>query len=101
MFMRPLFRFVPDGTRIPFMRGRVAGLLTSAFLSIASVVLFFHPGLNLGIDFRGGIVMEVHTPGPADFGKLRAALAAHHALDAGLQRFGTAEGVLVKMEAQP
>ena len=37
-------------------------------------ILFFHPGLHLGIDFRGGIVMEVRTPGPADFGKIRSAL---------------------------
>ncbi|HTW29629.1 MAG TPA: protein translocase subunit SecF [Acetobacteraceae bacterium] len=101
MFTRPLFRFVPDGTRIKFMRGRIIGLLTSAVLSTASVVLFFYPGLNLGIDFRGGIVMEVRTPGPADFSRLRTALAAHHARDAGLQRFGAVNDVLVKMEAQP
>ncbi len=76
MFMRPLFRLVPDETNIKFMRGRFLGLATSAVLSIASVILFFHPGLHLGIDFRGGIVMEVRTPGPADFGKIRTALAA-------------------------
>ena len=51
---RPLFRIVPDGTRIKFMRGRFMGLAVSAVLSTASVVLFFYPGLNLGIDFRGG-----------------------------------------------
>ncbi len=59
MFFRPMFRLVPDGTRIKFMRGRFIGLLTSAVLSTLSVVLFFYPGLNLGIDFKGGIVMEV------------------------------------------
>ena len=76
MFFRPLFRLVPDETSIKFMRGRFAGLATSAVLSIASVILFFHPGLHLGIDFRGGIIMEVRTPGPADFAKMRTALNA-------------------------
>lgn len=78
MFSRPLLRFVPKGTRINFMRGRFVGLATSAVLSIASVILFLHPGLTLGLDFRGGIVVEARTQGPADFGKIRAALAAQH-----------------------
>ena len=63
MFIRPRFRIVPDGTRIQFMRGRFMGLIVSAILSTASVALFFYPGLNLGIDFSGGIVLEVRTEG--------------------------------------
>ena len=64
---RPLFRLVPDDTRIHFMRGRFMGLIVSAVLSTASVVLFFYPGLHLGIDFSGGMVMEVRTPGAGRF----------------------------------
>jgi preprotein translocase SecF subunit len=101
MAYRPLFRFVPDGTRIAFMRGRFLGLATSAALSLASVVLFFTPGLNLGIDFRGGVVMEAHTPGPADFNRLRAALAERGIAAAGLQSFGGPNDVLLRLDAQP
>ena len=101
MFTRPMFRFVPDGTRIRFMRGRYMGLIVSAILSTASVVLFFYPGLNLGIDFKGGIVMQVRTPGPADFAALRAALSGNGVADAGIQRFGAANAVLIRMEARP
>ena len=88
MFYPPCFRLVPDDTTIDFMRGRIMGLVVSAVLSTASVVLFFYPGLNLGIDFSGGIVMEVRTPGPADFGQIRAALASEHIPEQGVQRFG-------------
>ena len=101
MFFRPLFRIVPDGTRIRFMRGRFIGLGTSAVLSVFSLIVAFYPGLNLGIDFKGGIVMEVRTPDAADFNKIRAALAAHAVPAAGLQRFGDARDVLIRLDRQP
>jgi preprotein translocase subunit SecD/preprotein translocase subunit SecF len=100
MFMRPSFRLVPDNTRIKFMRGRIMGLVVSAILSTASVALFFYPGLNLGIDFSGGIVMEVRTPGPADFAQIRAALSAEH-IEQGVQQFGDPSEVLIRLGAQP
>ena len=94
---RPLLRFVPDATRIHFMRGRFIGLATSATLSLLSVILFFTPGLKLGIDFSGGIVVEAATPGPADFGKIRAALERAGIHAAGVQRFGDDDDVLVRL----
>ena len=97
MLGRPAFRFVPDGTRIAFMRGRFAGLGVSAALSLLSVVLFFAPGLRLGIDFSGGVVVEARTPGPADFGAIRAKLAAQGVQTAGLQRFGASDDVLIRL----
>ncbi len=99
--LRPHFRLVPDGTRIHFMRGRFMGLIVSAVLSTASIILFIHPGPRLGIDFSGGIVMEVRTPGPADFGRIRAALAADNIPEQGVQRFGAADEVLIRLGVQP
>jgi preprotein translocase subunit SecD/preprotein translocase subunit SecF len=101
MFFRPLLRIVPDNTRIKFMRGRYAGLIVSAVLSSLSIALFFYPGLNLGIDFKGGIVMEARTDGAADFAKIRAALEDAGLREPGVQRFGDANQVLIKLEAQP
>ena len=101
MFMRPLLRFVPDNTRVHFMRARFWGLAGSFILSTISIGLFFYPGLNLGIDFKGGIVMEVTTPGPADIASLRAAFIKDHIQLAGLQTFGGPRDLLVRLDTQP
>jgi preprotein translocase SecF subunit len=94
-------RLVRDGTTIPFMRGRIAGLVVSAVLSIASVVLFFTPGLNYGLDFRGGIVMEVRTTEPANFGALREGVEGLGLGSVALQQFGSPTEVLIRLEQQP
>ena len=101
MFITPRLRLAPDHTRIQFMRGRIMGLVISAVLSTISVGLFFYPGLHLGIDFSGGVIMEIRTDGPADFGKIRAALAAEHMPEQGVQRFGDDSSILIRLSAQP
>jgi preprotein translocase subunit SecD/preprotein translocase subunit SecF len=96
-----MLRIVPDHTTFKFMNGRHAGLIISAVLSLASVVLFFAPGLHFGIDFSGGIIMEVRTPGPADFGKIRAAMDIGGIKEPGVQRFGEDSSVAIRLPAQP
>ncbi|MCC7283067.1 MAG: protein translocase subunit SecF [Acetobacteraceae bacterium] len=101
LFENGKLRIVPDGTKIPFMRGRIAGLVVSAVLSFASIVLFFHPGLNYGIDFQGGIVIEVRTPTEADFPRLRQVVAEADVGLATLQQFGGPDDVLIRLPRQP
>ena len=101
MFYKPAFRFVPDGTKIRFMNGRFAGLIASAVLSSLSVILFFHPGLNMGLDFRGGVVLQVQTPQKSDFPALRSALVNAGLHDAALQSVGkTGNEVLISLESR-
>lgn len=102
MFTRPMFRLVPDTTQLHFMRGRFIGLLTSAVLSTLSIGLFFYPGLRLGIDFKGGVVMEARAPAdqPVAFSKLRSNLAAEGIAEPGVQQFGDASQVRISLQAQ-
>ena len=64
--IKPLIPFSPYDKHIQFMKARFFGVTVSAFLSIASIGLFIYPGLNYGVDFRGGIQMSVKTKDPAD-----------------------------------
>ncbi|MFZ0694357.1 MAG: protein translocase subunit SecF [Alphaproteobacteria bacterium] len=99
MFFGP--RLIPDDTTIPFMNGRIAGLVVSAVLSIASIILAFRPGLNLGIDFRGGIAVHAHMPTPVNFSDLRARLEKLNLGPVDLQEFGSAHDVQLRFERQP
>jgi preprotein translocase SecF subunit len=80
MFVKPLFRFVPEGTRFAFMRARFYGLAGSFILSAFTI--------------------EARTPGPADFQKLRVSFAQAAVPTAGLQRFGADDDVLIRLDAQ-
>jgi len=92
-----MFRLLPDETHFPFMRGRFAGLAVSAFLSLASLGLFFYPGLNYGVDFKGGIVMEARLAQPADFPALRQLIGGLDLGEVTLQEFGSPRDVLVRL----
>jgi preprotein translocase subunit SecF len=96
------FRFVPDRTMIPFLRYERLGYALSAILILASLVLLPIKGLNLGIDFRGGILIEVRMPDEtADLGAMRAALGGLGLGEVALQEFGEPSDVLIRIERQP
>jgi preprotein translocase subunit SecF len=95
-------RIVPDDTKFDFMRFRRVSFPISAMLSIVAILLYFHPGLNLGIDFRGGTLIEVQEKsGPADLAKMRSTLNQLNLGDVQLQQFGGPENVLIRISEQP
>ena len=71
-------------------------------LSIAAILLYFYHGLNFGIDFVGGTLMEVQTKaGPADLAKMRGTIGSLHLGDFQLQQFGAPNDVLIRISEQP
>ncbi|MBL1420302.1 MAG: protein translocase subunit SecF [Alphaproteobacteria bacterium] len=95
------FKFVPAGTKIPFIGFRYISLALSIFMLVGSAGLFFTKGLNYGIDFLGGTTIEIQTlDGPADLTQLRATVGALGLGDVQLQTFGAPNEVLIKIQAQ-
>lgn len=94
-------RLVPAKTNIEFLARRTKAFALSGFLFIASIGLFVTVDLNYGIDFEGGILIEVGTPGPADLGLMRGALSGLGLGEVALQEFGRDSDVLIRVERQP
>jgi len=97
--MRAL-RLVPADVNISFIPKRVLFFAFSAFLVVASVGLFLTKGLNYGIDFQGGILIEVRTPEAADIGAMRAKLGKLGLGEVALQEFGQPTDVLIRIQRQ-
>jgi preprotein translocase subunit SecF len=99
--MHPLIiiRRIPN---INFMGLHKLGFALSLLMTLGSLVLFFTQGLNYGIDFSGGTIIEARTTtGPADLGTMRAALNGLGLGDVSLQGFGSPNDVLIRLQRQP
>lgn len=93
-----LVRFLPVDTDIPFIKMRVGAFLVSILLMVASAGAFFGMGLNFGIDFRGGALIEIGTEGPADISGIRTSLGGLDLGDVQVQEFGSDDAVLIRVE---
>ncbi|HUZ90774.1 MAG TPA: protein translocase subunit SecF [Methylocella sp.] len=97
-----LLRLAPEDTKFPFMRFRRVSYPFSALMSIISVVLFLNVGMNFGIDFSGGTLIELRAKdGTADLAKLRTIAEHLNIGDVEVQSFGSAAEVTLRFGLQP
>ena len=90
-------RFIPNNTNFDFFGKRYIGYVLTAVLVLASIASLATKGLNFGLDFTGGMVVEVVYPQAVDLEKVRAVLEKQGMEGAVVQHFGAANNVLVRL----
>lgn len=84
-------------TKINFMAGRKLAMTLSAILILVAISSVIVQGLNLGIDFTGGTLVEVGYKEPAQLSNIREALTSAGFGDATAQHFGTSKDVIIRL----
>lgn len=91
---------VPANTNFDFVGRRKLAYPLSALLIILSIGVFLAQGLNFGIDFRGGILIEIKTEGPANIAELRDTVGGLGLGEVQVQEFGAPDDVLIRVQQQ-
>lgn len=90
-----LLKLIPDKTTFPFTKYRWHALVITLVAFFASIfAIFVAPGLNYGVDFRGGITLELTDQQPVDIPAVRSAVSAL-GVEATVQQFGAPEKVKI------
>ncbi len=95
-----LLRLVPSHTNISFLKFRQICLFLSVALILATFILMWVRGLNLGIDFLGGSLLEVKTNPEVTIEQLREKLGGLGVGDVSIQEFGDDHEVLIRLQKQ-
>ena len=84
----PLLRFIPETTNVDFVKYRWVAFAIDGLLVVVSVISILWHGFNLGIDFTGGVLMEVKSAQMIDVGKMRSDIISLGFNDPVVQTFG-------------
>jgi preprotein translocase SecF subunit len=93
-------KLIPEKTSLPFLGFRMKTFILSGLLILLSAGMFFGPGLNKGIDFEGGIMIEVALKEAPDLSKMRSSLGSLGLGQVSLQTFGAADDILIRVQRQ-
>jgi len=91
---------IPTNIDLDFISKRKLFFIFSALLVAFSIGMFLTKGLSYGIDFKGGIMIEIRTEKPADIGDMRKTLGALDLGEVALQTFGEPTDVLIRIQRQ-
>ena len=91
-------QFIPHNLKIDFVKYRFIAMAISLFAILGSLGLFMTKGLNYGIDFKGGIVMEIRTADTPDLADLRERLNGLELGDVAIQSFGSPQDLMIRFE---
>ena len=89
-------KIIPSDSNYPFMDYRKIFIISSLILILSSVLLLSFKGLNLGIDFKGGTLIEISTKN-SDIAELRRMLSPNFN-DVSLQEFGNSETIIIRLQ---
>lgn len=92
-----LLKLIPDSTNLKFLEKRWIAFFLSGFLMLATIVLLATRGLNYGIDFTGGILIDVKFEQEVEIGKMRSILKNENLGDVSLQTFGDPKNILIRV----
>lgn len=96
-----MLKWVPENTKIDFVAKRFIAFALSGFLLLGSLFLLFTNGLNFGIDFTGGTLIEVRVSEQApDLGALRTDLNTLELGNISIQEFGAPDDLLIRLPEQ-
>ena len=85
---------------IDFLKGKYVAFITSIILILLSIGLFFLNGLNFGIDFKGGTLIEIETQNKIEIAGVRSSLNSLSLGDIQVQEFGSDKNLLIRIEQQ-
>ncbi|MBK5197098.1 MAG: protein translocase subunit SecF [Methyloceanibacter sp.] len=96
------FSFVPPDTKIDFVGLRTITWIVSALLTVVPLILVATVGLNFGIDFQGGTLIEIQTKeSPANLSDIRSKMSGLGLGEVQIQEFGAPNAILIRIAAQP
>ena len=96
-----LLRLIPDDTRFRFMRWRKTAFLFTLLLTFASLASLWGQGLNLGVDYAGGLLIEARAQEAFDLAALRGRIGGLGLGEVTLQAFGGGQDLLIRLQQPP